>query len=51
MKINNLLIFIRHLYGEIQFRANTRNYMRDNITPYKAVKYCFYVVYACFKEI
>ena len=51
MKINNFLIFVRHLYGEIQFRANTCNYMRDNITPYKAVKYCIYVVYACFKEI
>ena len=48
MKINNSLIFIRHLYGEIQFRANTCNYMRNDITSYKALKHCIYLVYTCF---
>ena len=40
MKINNLLIFVRHLYGEIQIRANLCNYMKDKTTPNMALNHC-----------
>ena len=40
MKINNLLIFVRHLYGEIQFKAISCNLVKDRESVKQGVKYC-----------
>ena len=48
MKINNLLIFVRHLYGEMQFKAILYNLLKDRESLKQAVKYCIICVFNVF---